>query len=88
MRRNNLEPLRSHYDTGVMIAIWDGGGLGYAATPDLSDAGLVAAVERARHWASVTVGAVVGKGAVGGIDVATAISAITGGPTGDGKRTC
>ncbi|MDX2378958.1 MAG: TldD/PmbA family protein [Acidimicrobiia bacterium] len=59
VRRNNLEPLRSHYDTGVMIAIWDGGGLGYAATPDLSDAGLVAAVERARHWASVTVGAMV-----------------------------
>ena len=34
-----------------MISIWDGGGLGYAATADLSDAGLAAAVERARHWA-------------------------------------
>ena len=59
VRRDNLEPLRTHYDSGVMIAIWDRGGLGYAATPDLSDTGLAAAVERARHWASVTAGAMV-----------------------------
>ena len=42
-----------------MISIWNGGGLGYAATTDLSEAGLRAAVERARYWATVTAGAMV-----------------------------
>ena len=59
VRRNQLEPIHHALDTGVMISIWDGGGLGYAATPDLSDAGLAAAVERARHWARVTSGSMV-----------------------------
>ena len=59
VRRNELQPLFTEFDTGVMISIWDGGGLGYAATTDLSDAGLAAAVERARAWARVTAGAMV-----------------------------
>src|SRR6188508_2773000 len=59
VRRNELEPIFTEFDTGVMISIWDGGGLGYAATADLSDAGLASAVERARHWASITAGAMV-----------------------------
>lgn len=54
VRRNELEPIFNTFDTGVMISIWHGGGLGYAATADLSEAGLAKAVERARHWASVT----------------------------------
>ncbi len=44
-----------------MISIWNGGGLGYAATADLSEAGLARAVERARHWADVTAGHMVGN---------------------------
>jgi predicted Zn-dependent protease len=59
VRRNQLEPIFNEYDTGVMIAIWNGGGLGYAGTADLSEAGLTDAVERARHWASITAGAMV-----------------------------
>ena len=46
-----------------MISIWNDGGLGYAATADLSDAGLAKAVERARHWAGVTAGHLVGTDA-------------------------
>ena len=36
VRRNELEPVFNEFDTGVMISIWNGGGLGYAATTDLS----------------------------------------------------
>ena len=43
-------------DTGVMITVIDGGGLGYAATSDLSTSGLKAAVDRACHWAKQTAG--------------------------------
>ena len=59
VRRHQLEPIHLDVDTGVMISIWQRGGLGYAATADLSDAGLAAAVERARYWADVTAGAMV-----------------------------
>ena len=59
VRRNQLEPIHTEFDTGVMITVWNGGGLGYAATTDLSDAGLSAAVDRARYWAGVTAGAMV-----------------------------
>ncbi len=63
VRQNNLEPIFNEFDTGVMISIWNDGGLGYAATADLSDAGLAKAVERARHWAGVTAGHLVGTDA-------------------------
>ena len=59
VRRNELEPIFNEYDSGVMITIWDQGGLGYGATSDLSEAGITRAVERARHWAGVTAGAMV-----------------------------
>ncbi len=59
VRRNELEPVFNEFDTGVMISIWNGGGLGYAATTDLSPAGIAAAVDRARYWAGVTAGAMV-----------------------------
>jgi predicted Zn-dependent protease len=59
VRQNQLEPIHNDFDTGVMISIWQGGGLGYAATADLSESGLAAAVERARHWAVLTAGAMV-----------------------------
>jgi predicted Zn-dependent protease len=38
VRRNELEPVFNEFDTGVMISIWAGGGLGYAATTDISEA--------------------------------------------------
>ncbi|MGI9644130.1 MAG: TldD/PmbA family protein [Ilumatobacteraceae bacterium] len=59
VRRNQLEPIHNNLDSGVMISIWDHGGLGYAATADLSDRGIAAAVERARYWARTTAGAMV-----------------------------
>jgi len=59
VRRNELEPIFNEFDTGLMISIWSKGGLGYAATADLSDAGIASAVERARHWAAITAGAMV-----------------------------
>mgnify|MGYP001812041546 CR=1 FL=1 len=59
VRRNHLEPIFTDFDTGVMITIWNGGGLGYAATTDLGEAGLAAAVERARYWADLTAGTMV-----------------------------
>ena len=69
VRRNQLEPIFTQYDTGVMITIWNGGGLGYAATTDLSDGGLGAAAQRARYWASVTAGAMVSTAAPTGHSV-------------------
>ena len=59
VRRNELEPIFTEFDTGVMISVWHGGGLGYAATSDLSGSGLALAVERARHWAAITAGSMV-----------------------------
>jgi predicted Zn-dependent protease len=54
VRQNELEPLTTAVDIGVMVSVWVGGGHGYAATSDLSDRGLEEAVERARFWAAVT----------------------------------
>jgi predicted Zn-dependent protease len=59
VRRNHLQPVFTGLDSGVMFSIWHDGGLGYGATCDMSDAGLTAAVERARYWAGVTAGAMV-----------------------------
>jgi len=56
VRRNELEPIFNDFDSGAMITIWDRGGLGYAATADLSDGGLATAVARARRWAAITAG--------------------------------
>ncbi len=56
VRQNELEPLSTAADTGVMVSVWHRGGLGYAATSDLSDEGLAAAAGRARQWATVTAG--------------------------------
>ncbi|MDH3681300.1 MAG: TldD/PmbA family protein [Acidimicrobiia bacterium] len=56
VRQGVLEPVTTSLDVGVMVTIWTGGGYGYAATSDLTSAGLAAAVERARDWARVTAG--------------------------------
>jgi len=52
--RGVVEPVATTLDVGVMVTIWDGGGQGYAATSDLTAAGLADAVERARQWVART----------------------------------
>jgi len=54
VRQNVVQPLASDLDVGVMITVLHGGGYGYAATSDLSEAGLSAAVAGARAWAAKT----------------------------------
>lgn len=51
VRQNVVQPPASGDDAGVMITVAAGSGLGYAATCDLSLAGLQQAVRAAREWA-------------------------------------
>ena len=53
VRQNITEPPTHSHDVGIMLTVIEKGGLGYAATSDLSEAGLRSAVARARHWASL-----------------------------------
>jgi predicted Zn-dependent protease len=48
-------PLRS-LDCGAMVTVLVGDGIGYAASADLSDAGLADAIARATNWATVARG--------------------------------
>ncbi len=52
VRDGVVQPVRTHLDTGVMITIWNAGGVGHAATSDLSDEGLRHALDGARAWAA------------------------------------
>jgi predicted Zn-dependent protease len=52
VRQNVVQPLAAELDVGVMITVVHGGGYGYAATSDLTEAGLSNAVARARGWAA------------------------------------
>ena len=56
VRQDVPEPVSRGEDRGVMITVADSGGLGYAATCDLSPAGLAAAAARAKSWARKTAG--------------------------------
>ncbi|AUH50796.1 peptidase C69 [Chromobacterium sp. ATCC 53434] len=56
VRQGRQQPLSRRHDRGAMLTVLDGGGYGYAATADLSEAGLRAAFERARSWARATAG--------------------------------
>jgi predicted Zn-dependent protease len=56
VRQDVPEPIYRREDTGAMVTVMDGGGLGYAATSDLSAGGLKAAAERAALWARRTAG--------------------------------
>ncbi|MDQ5909359.1 MAG: hypothetical protein QG599_1454 [Pseudomonadota bacterium] len=51
VRQDILQPVVTGHDTGAMITITDNGGMGYAATSDLSSEGLKAAIEQAWTWA-------------------------------------
>ncbi len=54
VRKNVPMPLAAITDRGAMASVYADGGYGYAATSDLSPAGLAAALERAAQWARAT----------------------------------
>ena len=57
VRQNVLQPIQHLARTiGAMVTVMDGGGLGYAATSDLSPDGLKGAVTRSQEWAKATAG--------------------------------
>jgi predicted Zn-dependent protease len=56
VRQDVPEPSSRAIDRGAMVTILQGTGIGYAATSDLSNAGLSAAIERATEWAQLTQG--------------------------------
>jgi predicted Zn-dependent protease len=62
IRQSVCEPMQTLLDRGAMVTVMDAGGLGYAATSDLSDAGLADAIARAHEWAKLTAGASVFEG--------------------------
>ncbi len=56
VRQNVVQPVTTADDTGAMVTVFDKGGMGYAATSDLSTAGLREAGKRALEWAHRTAG--------------------------------
>ncbi len=51
VRQNIVQPVNNQYSLGVHITVCDRGGIGYAATSDLSIAGMKLALDRAINWA-------------------------------------
>ena len=51
VRQDVLQPVVTSEDRGAMLTVWDGGGMGYTATSDLSPSGLRQAIDEARQWA-------------------------------------
>lgn len=56
VRQNILQPVSTSDDMGAMITVIDKGGLGYAATSDLSASGLRHAAVHAHAWAQRSAG--------------------------------
>jgi predicted Zn-dependent protease len=56
VRQDVVEPAGRSIDRGAMVTVLAGDGIGYAATTDLSDAGLRMAIERAAQWARLSRG--------------------------------
>src|SRR5260221_7164175 len=56
IRQDVAEPPQLAVSRGAMVTVIDKGGLGYAATSDLSDAGIREALDRARDYAKLTAG--------------------------------
>src|SRR5262245_52766138 len=56
VRRGVVQPPHVTYDSGAMVTVWQDGGVGYAATSDLSSAGLRRAADQALQWARLTAG--------------------------------
>ncbi|MGQ5523226.1 TldD/PmbA family protein [Chitinimonas sp. PSY-7] len=56
VRQGVAEPIHRGLDRGAMITVLHRGGYGYAATSDLSAAGLQLALDRAKQWADTSRG--------------------------------
>ncbi len=56
VRDGVVQPPHNSVEVGVMVTVWHGGGLGHAATSDLTDTGITAAIASARRWAERTAG--------------------------------
>jgi len=56
VRQDVAEPPQLAVSRGAMVTVIHDGGLGYAATSDLSRGGLAAAMDRARRYAKLTAG--------------------------------
>jgi len=56
VRQDVAEPAGRSIDRGAMVTVLAGDGIGYAATSDLSDTGLRAAIDRAARWAHLSRG--------------------------------
>ncbi len=56
VRQNILQPVSTSEDAGAMITVIDKGGMGYAGTSDLTEAGLRRAAEHALSWARRSAG--------------------------------
>lgn len=54
--RGVVQPPQAVDDLGAMITVFHGGGMGYAATSDLSQSGIANAIERAKGWAKKSAG--------------------------------
>ena len=52
VRQGVLQPVNTMLDTGAMVTVLEDGGMGYAATSDLSAAGISGAIADARAWAA------------------------------------
>ncbi len=56
VRQNVVQPLGNTIDSGVMLTVLHGGGIGYASTSNLSLTGLEDALEIAKDWARLSAG--------------------------------
>ena len=63
VRQDVVEPADRSIDRGAMVTVLSGDGVGYAASTDLSDAGLRAAIDCASRWAQLSRGRSVFEGA-------------------------
>src|SRR5918992_1664661 len=54
VRQDVLQPVATSEDSGAMLTIYAGGGMGYCATSDLSLSGLRRAAEQAHDWAKLS----------------------------------
>jgi predicted Zn-dependent protease len=54
VRQDVLQPVATSEDMGAMLTVYDGGGMGYAGTSDITLSGLRRAAERAHTWAQQT----------------------------------
>jgi predicted Zn-dependent protease len=64
VRQDVVQPVAVDHDVGAMITVMHGGGYGYAATSDLTEVGLRAAVDRARGWAAKTASRAIDYGSI------------------------